>query len=58
MGFTRKVIEDGNGSDMPKEGDEITVEYTGYLYDLDAGLGKDFKGEQYVHYTLHRLVAI
>ena len=57
MGFTRKVIEVGNGFDMPQKEDEITVEYTGYLYDSNVGPEKDFKGEQYVHCTLHQLVA-
>lgn len=46
MGVTRKVIKEGSGSEMPKEGDEITVEYTGYLYDPNVGPEKDFKGEQ------------
>ena len=58
MGVTRKVIKEGTGSEMPREGDEITVEYTGHLYDSNVGPEKDFKGEQYVHCTLHQLVAI
>ena len=32
MGVTRTVLEYGNG-DQPKKGDEIIVEYTGFLYD-------------------------
>jgi len=32
MGVTRTVLEHGNG-DQPKKGDEITVEYAGFLYD-------------------------
>ena len=45
MGVTRKVIKEGNGSEMPKEGDEVTVEYTAYLYDSDVGPEKDFRGK-------------
>lgn len=33
MGVSRKVIEPGNGVDHPKKGDEVTIEYTGCLYD-------------------------
>jgi len=32
MGVIRTVLEHGNG-DQPKKGDEITVEYAGFLYD-------------------------
>jgi len=32
MGVTRTVLEYGNG-DQPKKGDEIIVEYAGFLYD-------------------------
>ena len=58
MGVTRKVIKEGTSSEMPKKGDEVTVEYTGYLYDSNVGPEKDFRGKQYVHYTLHQLVTI
>ena len=33
MGVTRKVLKEGNGKDKPKKGDEVTIEYTGNLYD-------------------------
>ena len=48
MGFTRKVIKEGNHIDRPSKGDEITVEYTGNLYEPSAGPEKDFRGEQCV----------
>ena len=33
MGVTRKVLSEGNGSDKPQKGDDVTIEYTGNLYD-------------------------
>jgi FK506-binding protein 1 len=33
MGVTRTVSANGNQQDKPKKGDEVTIEYTGYLYD-------------------------
>ena len=36
MDFNRKVIKDGTGSEKPKTGDGVTVEYTGYLYDIEV----------------------
>ncbi len=33
MGVTRKILKQGNGVDKPKKGDEVTIEYTGSLYD-------------------------
>ncbi|KAL2053123.1 hypothetical protein ABVK25_006447 [Lepraria finkii] len=47
MGVTRKVIKEGTSSEMPKKGDEVTVEYTGYLYDSNVGQEKDFRGKQF-----------
>lgn len=43
MGVTKQVIKPGNGTDMPKKGDEVTIEYTGNLYDPNA---PDHKGKQ------------
>lgn len=37
MGVTRKVLKEGNGIDKPKKGDEVTIEYTGNLFDENAG---------------------
>jgi len=33
MGVTRSVSAQGNGHDKPKKGDEVLIEYTGWLYD-------------------------
>ena len=48
MGVTRKVLKQGNGVDKPKKGDEVTIEYTGNLYDESKGPNNDFRGKQYV----------
>jgi FK506-binding protein 1 len=29
----KQLIRSGNGVDKPKKGDEVTIEYTGWLYD-------------------------
>ena len=44
MGITKKLISPGNGQDKPKKGDNITMEYTGNLYDQNAA---DGKGKQF-----------
>jgi FK506-binding protein 1 len=36
MGVTREILKEGNGSDKPKKGDEVSIEYTGNLYDEAA----------------------
>lgn len=48
MGVTKKVLKEGNGTDKPKKGDEVTIEYTGNLYD-DANADNDYRGKQSVH---------
>ena len=45
MGVTKTQISPGNGTDKPKAGDTITMEYTGNLYDKNAA---NNKGKQYV----------
>lgn len=50
MGVTRKIITKGNGTDRPKKGDSVTIEYTGNLYD-EANSKNDFRGKQYVPAT-------
>jgi len=47
MGVTKKVLTKGNGSDKPKKGDEVTIEYTGNLYDESEGAGKDYRGKEF-----------
>ncbi|KAK5132442.1 FK506-binding protein 1B [Meristemomyces frigidus] len=44
MGVTKKQLVAGNGVDKPKAGDNITMEYTGNLYDQSAA---DNKGKQF-----------
>lgn len=33
MGVTKTILAEGNGP-IPKKGDRVTIEYTGYLKDL------------------------
>ncbi|MCJ1325922.1 hypothetical protein MMC10_002585 [Thelotrema lepadinum] len=47
MGVQRKLVKPGNGVDYPKKGDNVTMEYTGNLYDEAAGESKDFRGTQF-----------
>jgi len=46
MGVTRKVVKEGNGVDRPQKGDEVTIEYTGNLYDSSKGADNDYRGNQ------------
>ncbi|KAL8959812.1 MAG: hypothetical protein Q9193_003388 [Seirophora villosa] len=46
MGVTKKVLKEGNGTDKPKKGDEVTIEYTGNLYD-EANADNDCRGKQF-----------
>lgn len=48
MGVTRKMVTKGNDTDKPKVGDEVTIEYTGNLYDESKGAKEDFRGKQWV----------
>ena len=49
MGVTRKIVTKGNGTDRPKKGDDVTIEYTGNLYDESKGAKSDFRGKQCVN---------
>lgn len=49
MGVEKKLIKEGNGSDRPKKGDQVTMEYTGWLHDTSAA---DNKGSQYVMFSI------
>lgn len=40
MGVTKELISPGNGVDKPKQGDTITMEYTGNLFDKNAEKNK------------------
>lgn len=33
MGVTKKTLTPGNGQDIPKKGDTVSIHYTGCLYD-------------------------
>lgn len=46
MGVTRRIIQKGNGADRPTPGDEVTIEYTGNLYDESEGKEKDYRGKK------------
>ncbi|KAL9021164.1 MAG: hypothetical protein Q9185_001565 [Variospora sp. 1 TL-2023] len=46
MGVTKKVLKEGNGTDKPKAGDQVTIEYTGNLYD-EAKADNDYRGTQF-----------
>ena len=41
----KQPIRDGNGTDRPQRGDEVTVEYTGWLYDAHAA-ANNYRGKQ------------
>ena len=43
-----KVLKPGNGVNKPSAGDQVTIEYTGWLYNAQAGEANGFKGKQYV----------
>jgi FK506-binding protein 1 len=45
MGVTKTILQEGNGP-IPKVGDKVTIEYTGYLKDTSK---PDNKGTEYVH---------
>ncbi|KAK3082180.1 hypothetical protein LTS18_000110 [Coniosporium uncinatum] len=46
MGVQKKVLKQGNGVDRPKAGDQVSMEYTGYIYDT-AQATNDYKGKQF-----------
>jgi hypothetical protein len=33
MGVDKTIIKNGNGADIPKKGDTVSMEYTGWLFD-------------------------
>ena len=43
MGVSKEILKEGNGQDYPKQGDQVTIEYTGNLYDPEAS---DNRGTQ------------
>lgn len=45
MGVEKTLTKQGNGTDIPKKGDTVTMVYTGWLYDTSAA---ENKGKQYI----------
>ena len=43
MGVQKQVLQQGNGTDKPKKGDNISMEYTGWLHEPSAN---EQKGKQ------------
>jgi FK506-binding protein 1 len=43
MGVEKTLITQGNGTDTPKKGDVVTMEYTGWLYDTSKPQNKGDK---------------
>jgi len=41
MGVQKTILEEGNGP-SPQKGDQVTMEYTGWLKTPDNGKGKQF----------------
>jgi len=44
MGVDKQVHRAGNGVDIPQKGNEVSIEYTGWLYDEQA---ENKKGKQF-----------
>ncbi|KAI9839169.1 MAG: hypothetical protein M1819_003162 [Sarea resinae] len=42
-----QVLKQGDGTNKPSAGDQVTIEYTGYLYNAEAGEANGFKGKQF-----------
>jgi hypothetical protein len=43
----KQLIREGNGVDKPQKGDEVTIEYTGWLYDASQA-GNQYRGKEWV----------
>ncbi|KIW81171.1 hypothetical protein Z517_04195 [Fonsecaea pedrosoi CBS 271.37] len=44
--FNKKLLSEGNRTDFPKKGDEVIIEYTGWLYDASKP-EKEYKGNEF-----------
>ncbi|KIW66621.1 hypothetical protein, variant [Phialophora macrospora] len=42
----KKLLSPGNNKDYPKVGDEVAIEYTGWLYDSSKA-NEDYKGNKF-----------
>jgi FKBP-type peptidyl-prolyl cis-trans isomerase len=45
MGVVKQQLKQGNGKDFAKSGDNVTIEYTGFLHDKGQQ-ANGFKGKQ------------
>jgi len=45
VGVIKEVLKPGNGVDRPKKGDNVAMEYTGWLY--DSSIPGDHRGAQF-----------
>lgn len=45
MGVQKQILREGNGTDYPQNGDDVTIEYTGNLYD-ESKAGDNYRGKQ------------
>lgn len=54
MGVTKQKLHDGDGKTYAKQGDTITMEYTGTLFDESA---PNKKGKQYVRHCVETVSA-
>ena len=41
----KQLIKHGNGVDKPKKGDEVTIQYTGWLYDASKAANQ-YRGKE------------
>ena len=46
MGYTKKILKPGNNKDVPKHGDEVTIQYTGNLWDQSKA-SDNYRGDEY-----------
>ncbi|KIW32788.1 uncharacterized protein PV07_04311 [Cladophialophora immunda] len=44
--FHKQLLFEGNGTDYPRKGDEVSIEYTGWLYDASKP-DQDYKGDKF-----------
>lgn len=58
MGVTKQQTTPGNGTDKPKAGDTITMEYTGFLYDEKAENKKGNKSVSRCPSPLRSLIVV
>ena len=45
MPLHKETIQEGNKTDYPKKGDNVSIEYTGWLYDANAS-SNHFRGNK------------